>query len=457
MNKLMAGKSQISSRILWDSLSDVSAMKAWKTDLDRIIREGGDWSMVGQAVVIEADEEEIIKELVHHLAGAANMQLHMVPAHGVVESFPEWFDALPVNEPALVYLGAGEWHGEKFADLNPDAEKTNADPEKCREFIKAFKELIQTKLPARSVVLATTVKSFDQLDVSLRQAGIFDRRIQIPKLSDEAVFGVFAEEVGVEKLGASITNQVDKVSCLLRDVYPRSRRRRLMQQAMKRLAWRESRCLEYGDLVKFACYGTGDVDLIFHDASVRMRHAIHEAGHVVVGHVNSRNKTPAAYCSIVPRDEMHGIMVPAYESHERKSDDPSYKDMLYEVRVLLAGRAAEQLLLGSDELSAKGASSDLEKATELASSLFGLWGHSDDLSSLESAGKNLAVVVNDPTASELLHIETTVRSFLQKMYLETIEILKTNRDYLDAVISALTDCHYLTQEELQVIYDGVVA
>jgi Peptidase family M41 len=454
MNKLMAGTAQISSRILWGSLSDTSAIKAWKTDLDRIIQEDGDWSIVGQAVVIEADEEEMIKDLVHHLAGAANMQLHMIPARGVVESFPQWFDALPANEAALVYLGAGEWHGEKFAELNPDAEKTNADPEKCREFISAFRELIQTKLPTRSVVLVTTVKSFDQLDVSLREAGLFDRRIQIPKLTDEAIYGVFAEEVGVEKLSASITNQVHKVSCLLRDVYPGSRRRRLMQQAMKRLAWREGRCLEYGDLVKFACYGTGDVDLIFHDVSVRRRHAIHEAGHVVVGHVSSRNKTPAAYCSIVPRDEMAGIMVPAYESHERYSEDPSYKDILYELRVLLAGRAAEQLLLGSDELSAKGAGSDLEKATGLASSLFGFWGHSDDPCSLESAGKNLAVVVNEPTSSEMLHIETMVRRFLQKMYLETIEILKTNRDYLDAVIAALTDCHYLTQEELQVIYDS---
>ena len=454
MNKLMAGTAQISSRILWDSLSDVSAMKAWKTDLDRVIRDGGDWHVVGQAVVIEADEEEIIKDLVHHLAGAANMQLHMIPARGVVESFPEWFDALPANEPALVYLGAGEWHGEKFADLNPDAEKTNADSEKCREFLNAFKELIQTKLPKRSVVFVTTVKRFDQLDVLLREAGLFDRRIQIPKLSDEAVYGVFAEEVGAENLGASITNQVYKVSCLLRDVYPGSRRRRLMQQAMKRLAWRESRCLEYGDLVKFACYGTGDVDLIFHDVSVRRRHAIHEAGHVVVGHVSSRNKTPAAYCSIMPRDEMAGIMVPAYESHERKSDDPSYKDILYEVRVLLAGRAAEQLLLGADELSAKGASSDLEKATDLVGSLFGFWGHSDDHDSLESGGKNLAVVVNEPTASELQHIEDMVRRFLQKMYLETIGILKAHQNYLEAVIAALTDSHYLTQEELLVIYDG---
>ena len=94
----------------------------------------------------------------------------------------------------------------------------------------------------------------------------------------------------------------------------------------------------------------------------------------------------------MPRDDMHGVVVPAYESHERKSDDLSYKDIVYKIKVALAGRAAEHLLLGIDEIGASGASSDMEKATQLASSMFGLWGLSDDNTSIESAGKILQLL-----------------------------------------------------------------
>ena len=438
---------------LWNALANDSAIKVWMSDLGRVNAQRKDWNLAGQAVVIEADDEEVVKELVQHVAEAAGIHLHTFTANGVLEEFPDWCDGLTAPEPSMAYMSAGGWQGAKFAELNPDAPPSTYDQDKCNEFIVALKDAIQTKVSLLPVVLVTTVKRFEQLNISLREAGMFDRRIQMPKLSDEAVFGVFAEELGVENLDESITGQMSKVACLLRDCYPDSRRRRLMQKSLQRLSWRESRQLKYADLVKISCYGTGEVDIVFHDEVNSRRNAIHEAGHAVIGHVCSRNKTPASYCSIIPRDDMHGVVVPAYESHERKSNDLSYKDTVYNIKVALAGRAAEHLLLGVDEIGASGASSDMEKATQIAGSMFGLWGLSDDNSSIESAGKNLATVIGDATPSELAHVENMVRSFLQKMYIETMDTLKANSTYLCGIVDALSAQHFLMQEDLQAIYE----
>ncbi len=453
MGQTSINKPQKPTATLWNALANDSAIKVWMADLSRANAQGKDWTLAGQAVVIEADDEEVVKELIHHVAEAAAMQLRLFTANGVLEEFPDWCDGLTAPEPSMVYLSAGGWQGAKFAELNPDPPPSTHDQDKCNEFMAVLKEVIETKLSLLPVVLVTTVKSFEQLNISLREAGMFDRRIQMPKLSDAAVFGAFAEEVGIENLDESITSQMNKVACLLRDCYPDSRRRRLMQKAMQRLAWRENRSLKYADLVKVACYGTGEVDIVFHDETNSRRNAIHEAGHAVVGHVCSRHKTPASYCSIMPRDDVHGVVVPAYESHERKSDDLSYKDIVYKIKVALAGRAAEHLLLGVDEIGASGASSDMEKATQLASSMFGVWGLSDDNSSVESAGKNLATVIGEGTPSEVAHVETMVRGFLQKMYVETMDTLKANRTYLDTVINALSAQHFLMQEDLLAIYE----
>jgi ATP-dependent Zn protease len=82
-----------------------------------------------------------------------------------------------------------------------------------------------------------------------------------------------------------------------------------------------------------------------------------------------------------------------------------------------------------------------------------LGGLSDDNSSVESAGKNLATVIGEGTPSEVAHVETMVRGFLQKMYVETMDTLKANSTYLDAVIHALSKQHFLMQEDLLAIYE----
>ena len=432
-----------------------SAIRTWATDIKRAMRSAQaavDWKFAGQAVVLEINEYDDARELIHFVAGEVGMQLHIIDMPNVVSDFPDWFSVLPDNQPAMVYLEAGPWQGTDFYEINPKLPRFDTGDDELRDFRCALKSIVMNELPSKPVVVVTAAQTFEQLDMSLRHADAFDRRIQVPSWTDEGFFNAFADGIGRDKLGISITKQKEKIACLLRDAYPDRRRRLLMQRAMQRLAWREKRLLEYSDLVYFASYGTGEVGSVFHPESERIKHAVHEAGHALVGHLTSRQKSAPALCSILPRNDSQGIVIPAYEGHERKSNDLSYKDMQFQIRVLLAGRAAEQMVLGAEEVSASGSGSDLEKATTLANSMFALWGLSDDVRDTASASRNLAVVVGDASPSEAKHVETMTRTFLQRMYLETLEVIKTNRTYLDDIIDALIKKNFLTQKELEDLY-----
>ncbi len=458
MKKLTSTFRSINTQSFWTSIPTQSAIRTWAEDMKRAIRSAPaaeDWKLVGQAVVLEIDEYDDARELIHFVAGEVDMQLHIIDMPNVVSDFPEWFSVLPDDQPAMVFLEAGPWQGTDFYEINPKAPRYDTGEEELRDFRWALKSLIMTELPSKPVVIVTVAQTFEQLDISLRHANAFDRRIQAPSWTDDGFFNEFAEGIGREKLGTSISQQKEKIACLLRDVYPDRRRRLLMQRAMQRLAWREKRLLEYQDLVYFASYGTGEVGVSFHPKNERYRHAVHEAGHALVGHLTSRGRTAPALCSILPRNDSQGIVIPAYEGHERKSNDLSYKDMQFKIRVMLAGRAAEHLVLGAEEVSASGSGSDLENATTLANSMFALWGLSDDVRNEVSASRNLAVVVGDASPSESKHIESMTRAFLQKMYLETLEVIKTNRAYLDGIVDALIDRNFLIQNELEDLLNDI--
>ena len=236
--------------------------------------------------------------------------------------------------------------------------------------------------------------------------------------------------------------------------YPDRRRRALMQTALRRLAWREARPLVFTDLLNFAVHGTCEVDTVLDEDPIKIRHCIHEAGHALLTHLDSRERKPPVYCSVVKRDGSQGVVVPAYEVHERVSEDPSYCDITHQIRTSLAGRAAEHLLLGAHEASACGSSRDLEKAKQLAISLLAHWGHAPDITSDEQAASNLAVSPESMRSSELARTEVLIREFLQSQFLVALEMLRENRAYLLRIVAALMKKSVLFEEDFQDLMTG---
>ncbi len=149
------------------------------------------------------------------------------------------------------------------------------------------------------------------------------------------------------------------------------------------------------------------------DATQKRRHAIHEAGHTLVNVKNSAGAHIPEYCRVQTLSDSHGVVMPSASHILKMNEDPGVGDMLHSIRVSLAGRAAEQVVLGAMEISVKGSRSDLMNATRLAYSMFSRWGVSPTLCVGEKVGSNLAVTKADQEPGSSARIDAIVRNFLE--------------------------------------------
>lgn len=439
-------------RGLWDFIPESSAIKRWTTELAIASTQefcAETWDVLGHAVLIESDDIESVRTLVHHISGEGNMHLHIINRDQMT-SFKEWFEAIPVDTPTLVYLEPGLWLKNKLADDDCSplwAECPTHDDDTAYAFRKELADFIDTRGCKQPTVFVTSVESVSQLDTFLRRAGLFDRRIKVPELEYEDIARAFIQETGSEHLDESVHSDLKRVGCLVRNEFPDQRRRSIFQKAIKRLAWRNGGTASYKDLVQFAAYGTAEADDRLDPPQVRRRHAVHEAGHALITYLDSKGNTPPEYCSVIKRGGTHGIMVSAFESHERISDDLSFQDVTHNIRVALGGRVAEHLLLGAHDASGRGSRGDLRTATNLAGSLFGAWGHSNDQTSDAAAASNLAVCIGKPTDSEHEHVEKKIRDYLQLQFGIVLEIFKANEVFLEKIVTALNEKTVLVKED----------
>src|SRR5205085_7271278 len=102
----------------------------------------------------------------------------------------------------------------------------------------------------------------------------------------------------------------------------------------------------------------------------RRRTAYHEAGHALAGMLIP-GADPVRKISIIPRGASLGVTLSSPDGDRFNYTDA---DLLAAARVLLAGRAAEQLVFGG---LTSGAESDLEQLTRIGRYMVGRWGMSD--------------------------------------------------------------------------------
>ena len=104
------------------------------------------------------------------------------------------------------------------------------------------------------------------------------------------------------------------------------------------------------------------------------RIAVHEAGHALLRMMSEKEREMLAYISIVPRNNGKLGFVASLPS---SSVSYTRKQYIETLQVLLAGRAAEEVLFGKENLSSGaggGEGSDLAKATRLANTLVTQYG-----------------------------------------------------------------------------------
>ena len=446
----------LTAKTIWNRTSQTSAIKQWANDLTRIASSKfslEDSMLAGRAVLLQNDDLDLMEEYVRFIATQVGLHLCVVKNDNIT-AIHEWIKSIAKDKLTLVYLEPGAWMSKDLIE-DDDAEwpvVPDFDEGKAATFRKNLTEMLVNQGKNYRFIFVTSIQSVDQMDVSLRKAGLFDRRIIISELDYETEASIFIERVGASRLDNEITADLKRLGCLIHHEFPRTRQRELFCQAVMRLSWQRKDKVTFQDLVQFAAYGICEADFSVDIPEQRYRHSVHEAGHAVVVHLDSRNKLPPEYCSVTKRGNSLGIVVRRYEDYERISNDLSYCDVLHKIRVSLAGRAAEYLLLGANEISANGASGDLENAFTLSTHLFGRQGHSPDLTTDFSIGSNLAPIIGRPSPSEYRHIENLSRKFLNTQFQLVLEMLRANQTYLESIANTLNQRIILLRNDFMTIY-----
>lgn len=175
--------------------------------------------------------------------------------------------------------------------------------------------------------------------------------------------------------------------------------------------------------------------------------AFHEAGHYIVRHFSpelSNKKTLAI--SIMPATDYLGVNVIEVDPDETVSDSRDY--FIQEIAVLLAGRIAEKMY--TSDLSA-GASSDLKKATLLATKMVTEYAFEIDLTGdrVFPSDKESQFLIDTELKSE---INSCINQILDEANEYATELLSQKREYLEVLVDALMAKQILSEADINKLF-----
>ena len=131
------------------------------------------------------------------------------------------------------------------------------------------------------------------------------------------------------------------------------------------------------------------------------------------------------------------------------------EDLLSEIRTLLAGRSAEEVVFGS---KSSGAANDIERATDIARKMVAMFGMSEKYGMMGLAtvqnqyldggyGMNCA---QDTAAG----VDAEVRAIIDRCHADAIRTLEENREMLDKIAAYLLEKETITGAEMLAIIQG---
>jgi cell division protease FtsH len=189
------------------------------------------------------------------------------------------------------------------------------------------------------------------------------------------------------------------------------------------------------------------------DAKEKNRVAIHESGHALVAHYSSETDPPNRV-SIIPRGMALGVtqQSPSIDRHIMAQGELEAR-----LRVLMAGYAAERLVLGS---ISTGAENDLKEATRLATHMVAHYGMSPRLGPVyydhdaEHAFLGQRMATESGTSPATISvIEDEARQILGHALSQATDVICERRGQFDELVSMLLSHESLEREDLARIFE----
>lgn len=428
-----------------DTIRRIDCIKDWVADIDKGIKgpvDKNSWDLVGHAAIIINEDHDQTKDLLFLLAEIYKINF-------IALSYDEFEDALAENQsllevsPSIFYLEPGEWMKKINKDnLSDETEK------KYYDFQVKLKSIIKDFNPFKPVIFVTSVEEMKEINPELREVGLFDRRFEIipPTLSEKGED--FIQLIGVNYCSKEFLNEYGKIGKLIDSSFYDFRRQNLIALALKRISIKEKRLIEFVDLVNLAIRGSTESDFFPEDPQLLKIVAAHEAGHAAIAVIDSNGEDIPDYATAFPAKSYNGVVSESYAFNYSKYGRLSYLDFQHKIRVSLAGRAAEHIMFGNENVTVRSASSDLEKATMLCREMFACSGISLDMGNPDNYGDNLAIILSPAIPYEDERVFNLTQIYLQKQYQSVIKMLEENLDLFKSIMQSLMQKRILSQTEI---------
>ena len=174
--------------------------------------------------------------------------------------------------------------------------------------------------------------------------------------------------------------------------------------------------------------------------------AYHEVGHALVSSLE-KGAIPVSKITIVPHTE--GALGYTMYLPEEEKFLSTRDELLGQLRGILGGRAAEQVVFGT---MTNGASNDIQKATALARHMVSLYGMSEELGLMATASVHSQYLDGqahmDCSQETAYKVDMAVQRLLNECYADAKRTLTEKRSLLDEIAAYLLVKETITGEEL---------
>ncbi len=387
------------------------------------------------------------------VAGEAGVPFFSISGSGFVEMFVgvgasrvrDLFQEAAKVAPCIIFIdeidAIGKTRDSRFGGGNDEREQT----------LNQLLAEMDGFDPSKGIIVLAATNRPEVLDKALLRPGRFDRRITVdrPNLAGRlATLQVhtrkirMAEDVDLNKIaqatagcvGADLANTVNEAA--LRAV--RHNRHAVNQEDL----------LASFEVVIAGAEKKGTVITEQEKKII----AYHEVGHALAA-ARQKNAQPVTKITIVPHTE--GALGYTLHLPEEEKFLMSRDDILTEIRTLLAGRCAEELVFNTQT---SGAANDIERATELARNLVARFGMSEKfgmmaLGSVQSQYLDGGYSMN--CAQETFALaDKEVAALHQKCHDEARTLLEENREMLDKIAGYLFEKETITGAQMMAILEG---
>lgn len=303
------------------------------------------------------------------------------------------------------------------------------------------------------VILIAATNRPDVLDPALLRPGRFDRRVVVPRPDINGRLGIL--EVHTKK--TPIADDV-KLDVIARGTpgFSGAELEILVNEAALYAARHDKEEVQADDFE----YAKDKVMMGAERRSMLLTEkekettAYHEGGHALVAK-KLPHADPVHKLTIVPRGMALGLMQQLPE-HDKHTYSRSY--WLDQLAVFFGGRVAEEIVF--DEMNT-GASSDIERATEIARRMVCEWGMSDKLGPVQYSARDGEVFLGrdfgrskEYSESTQVEIDAEVRRILDDQYQVARKIVSDEIDTLHRLAKAVLELETLNSDQIERIISG---